>query len=308
MVHSLVGPNVLLFLQVVPPIVGILLFFAPWPDAQRTIQRRTTGGQPPLPFFAMLSSGVLWTCYGITAGWDLTVIVPNAVAILMGAYYVTLFCRYNSGVYDVRPYRQGVAATTVAVLATVVTQPEAKAQRMLGLAGCFVSFAMFGGPLQAITSVLRQRSTRDLSFPMACATTVNCGLWVCYCALVTHDPFGWIPNGLGLASGMAQLGLFLRFGFHHDADEHSTNSKGDAAATAMAAKTPSAATYVAAGKTQEAAVAALRVTMNAHKGKAAAAGAAAAPLKGTAELHRRRSRSHTRTRTRSKSPARKRKS
>ena len=55
-------------------------------------------------------------------------------------------------------------------------------------------------------------STRNLPFPMAVATVVNCVLWLMYGSLVTHDPFVWAPNVLGLTSGLVQLALFARYG------------------------------------------------------------------------------------------------
>ena len=32
--------------------------------------------------------------------------------------------------------------------------------------------------------------------------------------LVIDDPFVWFPNVLGLGSGIAQLALFAKYGFH----------------------------------------------------------------------------------------------
>eukprot|EP00937_MAST-01D_sp_MAST-1D-sp2_P005525 g5525.t1 len=192
--------------------MGILLLAAPYADAQDVVRCRSTGGRPPLSWFAMLANGFLWAAYGATSDWDLTIIVPNAVGVAAGGYYSVTFSRYSSGVFDIGPYWRGVAAMMAGVAAAVAMLSAREAQRVLGGAGCLISVAMFGGPLQVMASVVAQRSTRDLSLRMALATTANCGLWFLYCLMVTNDPFGYVPNGLGLLSGLVQLALFVRFG------------------------------------------------------------------------------------------------
>ena len=57
------------------------------------------------------------------------------------------------------------------------------------------------------------------TFPMAIATVVNCSLWLGFGLLVIDDPFVWFPNVLGLGSGIAQLALFAKYGFHTEADK-----------------------------------------------------------------------------------------
>ena len=91
----------------------------------------------------------------------------------------------------------------------------------LGLAplGCAVVVAMFSGPLMVIKEVIDTKSTKNLPFPMAIATVVNCSLWLGFGLLVIDDPFVWFPNVLGLGSGIAQLALFAKYGFHTEADK-----------------------------------------------------------------------------------------
>ena len=44
-------------------------------------------------------------------------------------------------------------------------------------------------------------------------------LWTFYGAAVLVDPYIWIPNGLGLASGLARLAMFAKYGFGPPKDD-----------------------------------------------------------------------------------------
>jgi solute carrier family 50 protein (sugar transporter) len=95
----------------------------------------------------------------------------------------------------------------------VATQAPDVAINTLGYVGVGMVIVMFGGPLATIKTVLKEKSTASLPFGFTIASFVNCVAWTGYGAMVIHDPFIWVPNALGLASSIAQLGLFAKFGF-----------------------------------------------------------------------------------------------
>ena len=208
-----VGPGgARLFLRFAPPASGLLLWFAPLPTMRDVVRRGSTGGLPPLPYFSMLASGLLWAAYGaVLADW--TIIVPNAACGAAGACYSAVFYRYDSQRFATRRYSASVLLC-FAFVAFVVTSPsfshEAK-QDTLGWLGSALVVAMFAGPLQVMRRVVRHRSTRDLPLPMCLATVVNTCLWTAY-GVTQRDAFVWAPNLLGLGSGIAQLCLFARYG------------------------------------------------------------------------------------------------
>jgi uncharacterized protein with PQ loop repeat len=137
-----------------------------------------------------------------------------------------MFSRYDSKQFDVAKYQLGSATLIACTTGVVATMAPAAAQAVLGWAGCAVVVAMFSGPLQVIMGVVKSKSTKDLPFPMAVATVANCTLWGSYGALVIHDPFIWAPNVLGLASGLAQLALFAKYGIYsHSASEACTTPR-----------------------------------------------------------------------------------
>ena len=210
----LVGAAAVSFLQFAPPIVCQALWAAPYPTIKEAEKKGSTEGLPPLGYFSMFANGYLWMAYGYTAGMDPTIMLPNMTGMMAGAYYTSKFIKYDSGAFNLAPYKAGTAAAIVGVTSVVATQDVATAQQILGYGGCAIVVAMFSGPLQVIKEVIDTKSTKNLPFPMAIATVANCTLWASYGGLVIHDPFIWGPNVLGLASGVTQLGLFAKYGIH----------------------------------------------------------------------------------------------
>jgi len=82
----------------------------------------------------------------------------------------------------------------------------------LGFVGNFANIALFAGPLAAIQTVLRERSTQSMSLGFTCAVTLNCLLWSLYGFVLLNDPQIYASNFVGLLLAIAQLMLFARFG------------------------------------------------------------------------------------------------
>ena len=215
---ALIGPAGVTLLQVGPVLSCQALWVAPYPTIKAVIEKKSTGGLPPLSYFSMFANGYLWCGYGISAGMDPTIITPNITGMVAGAYYTSKFVEHNSGQFDLTPYYAGTALAVTSGTGLLLFAPDL-AQQGLGYLGCAVVVAMFSGPLAVIKEVIDTRSTKNLPFPMAIATTINCSLWLGFGYLVVEDAFIWFPNILGLASGITQLGLFAVYGFHSDATE-----------------------------------------------------------------------------------------
>jgi len=206
------------FLKIAPVVSCQVLWAAPYPTIKAVEEKGTTEGLPPLGYFAMMTNGFLWVCYGYTSGMDMTIITPNAVGLVAGAYYSSKFLKYDSGQFDVQPYKLGSAAAIAGIAGVTAFVDIGTAKTILGFSGVAVCLAMFGGPLQVLKEVIDTKSTKNLPAPMAVATVVNCSLWSSYGVLL-NDPFIYFPNGLGLASGIAQCTLLAKFGIHKEVQE-----------------------------------------------------------------------------------------
>jgi len=195
-----------------------VFFVAPATVMQRIISEKSVGALPLLPYSAMFANGTIWVTYGALLG-NMAIWAPNVPAVFAGAMYTGIYLRHCPAGADWLPYKKEHHAAAVAGILSVVLGAtfglEASlGAQVVGLLGNAVCIIMFAGPLTAIRTVLRDKSTRSLPLGMCLATVLNCSLWTFYGAAMLHDPLIWFPNALGLMSGVVQLGLFLRFGIH----------------------------------------------------------------------------------------------
>ncbi|KAJ9469336.1 Sugar transporter SWEET1 [Diplonema papillatum] len=200
------------FLQVAPPVLAQFLFLSPLMTMKEIKEKKTTGDMPLLPYTMMTANGFLWCTYGFLTG-DFTIMAANVSALVMGGYYVKTFMNYKQPNASVGPAfaAAGAAVAVTAGLASGMLVPEAEIIDRVGQTGVAVVIMMFGGPLASIKKVIAEKNTASLPLPMAVATTANCLAWTMY-GLIIQDFYIYFPNAVGLASGLAQLALFARFG------------------------------------------------------------------------------------------------
>lgn len=224
------GPNAIWWLEScvgvgsfkigLPGLAAQVCFFAPM-EAMRTIQKeKTTGMLPLLPYSAMCANGMIWITYGAVLG-NSAIALPNIPALVMGAFYWYTFQKYcppgaTHLPYSLKTHYIGAAAIATGVIGAAVALPTEAAQNVIGIVGDAIVIAMFGGPLAAIKTVVKDKSTKSLPLTFTLAAFVNCSLWTIYGSMVVGDIYIWLPNLLGLASSIAQLGLFAKYGVHKE--------------------------------------------------------------------------------------------
>ena len=205
------GANAVMFLQVAPPVCAQAVFFSPLATMKTIREKGTTSDLPMLPYTMMACNGFLWMCYGSLVG-DTTVIAANVSAFCLGLLYCGVFLKYRSETAATAAPIMLAGSAALAVASMVTLLPHQLAVDAVGMTGCGVVVAMFGGPLQSIKRVIAEKSTASLPFPMAVATCANCIAWTLY-GLLVADPYIYLPNMLGFLSGLTQLALFARYGF-----------------------------------------------------------------------------------------------
>lgn len=198
-------------LQILPPIACQAVFLAPLETMKSIKANNTTGDLPLVPYVSMAINGVLWLVYGLLVAQP-TIWVPNISGAIFGSYYWYTFAKYCPPSFPMKTYYAVGAGAISAIFAIAALCEPATAANLLGLGGNVVVVAMFGGPLVAIQTVLREKNTKALPFGMCVATFINCSLWASYGWFVVNDPYVWFCNGLGLLSSIVQLSLFARFG------------------------------------------------------------------------------------------------
>lgn len=67
---------------------------------------------------------------------------------------------------------------------------------------------LMASPLAVVGTVIKNKSTAALPFPVSLAMTMNGAAWGSYGWFVTNDLYVWLPNVLGCGAGILQLSLF----------------------------------------------------------------------------------------------------
>ncbi|TYH82582.1 hypothetical protein ES332_D02G071700v1 [Gossypium tomentosum] len=70
-----------------------------------------------------------------------------------------------------------------------------------------LNIIMYGSPLAAMKTVVRTKSVEYMPFFLSFFLFLNGGIWAFY-ALLMHDYFLGVPNGIGCLLGTAQLLLY----------------------------------------------------------------------------------------------------
>jgi len=162
----------------------------------------------------MIGCGFVWGMYGILSN-DMTIMAPNLIGVVSGAYYMYHFINNCPPTFKTKPHILGVTALTLWTTGCALMMDKATALHLLGLTGDAVVIALFGGPLVAIKSILKDKSTKNLPFEFTMIAFLNTAFWTGYGTLVIHDPYVWIPNGIGLCFTTLQMSFFLRFGIEN---------------------------------------------------------------------------------------------
>jgi hypothetical protein len=169
----LLGPGLAQFLAVTPPLAAQVLFLSPMQAIRQFRAEGTTGSVSSLPYAAMAANGVAWTAYG-ALGSDTTIMLANVMPAILGTYYCSVFYKYRAEGAVALPYFAGAAGFSAAVVAAALTLPTATAHLGIGYGGVAVCTVMFGGPLAAIQTVLRDKSAHSLPLAYTLAGLVNC--------------------------------------------------------------------------------------------------------------------------------------
>ena len=80
-----------------------------------------------------------------------------------------------------------------------------------GTAGCVSAVVLMASPLATVGTVIREKSTAAMPLQVSLAMTVNGTAWGCYGWFVQNDPYIYLPNILGAASGYLQLALHAKY-------------------------------------------------------------------------------------------------
>jgi uncharacterized protein with PQ loop repeat len=119
---------------------------------------------------------------------------------------------------SVRQHIQAVTAVIVGILSLALLKPFGSySETLIGNIGVSICVLMFASPLSVIKLVLETKSARSIPLPFTVLTTVNCLMWAIFGWFDMKDVNVYLPNFLGLLSGIVQVLLKLIYGSDKDA-------------------------------------------------------------------------------------------
>mmetsp|Transcript_98969 Transcript_98969/g.319080 ORF Transcript_98969/g.319080 Transcript_98969/m.319080 type:complete len:343 (-) Transcript_98969:486-1514(-) len=195
------------------------IFVNPMLEAMPRIRREGTVGKLPLlPYSAMAAQGLVWITYGVLVN-NPAIWTPNFVALVFGVYYWSVYSRFCPAGADWLPFTQrhhqvGFVATAALCAVSCTLLDATSAVTVLGLTGNVMTMAMFGGPLAAMRTVIKEKSTRAMPLGFTCIVNLNCNMWFFYAYFMLNDPYIYFQDGVGLLLTTVQLALFARYGIH----------------------------------------------------------------------------------------------
>jgi solute carrier family 50 protein (sugar transporter) len=193
-----------------------LFALQPFPTIQQVEKDKSVGPLPLLPYSSMIANCFLWLAYGMMKH-EYKIWVTNLIGLLLGTYYFLIFIKYAPHKSPTLPgsIQQHTNACLAVVLGTfgfVFLSPFNNPAEVIGNIAVIFCVAMFASPLAALKTVLVTRSAESIPLPFSIATVMNCFLWSILGLFDMHDFNVYFPNLLGLAFGLAQVGLKLTFG------------------------------------------------------------------------------------------------
>lgn len=198
------------FLSVAPSIVTIVCFLSPLKTVRRIRNERSVGKLPILPFLTLFVNCAIWLAYGVCKT-DYTVIVPNALGLVMGFVYTFVYVMYcKSGNTSVRNNFL-VAFLVVLYLMYRWTFSPSHECGVFGSFGAFSSVLLGFSPLAAILTVIQDKSVASMPFLTSFSLFISAVLWTSYGYYVARDYYIWAPNSLGVIAGSLQMLCHLRF-------------------------------------------------------------------------------------------------
>ena len=216
--NSAVIPGFVNLCSNLAPTTAILVSAAPLPTIRNIKQNQDVGSKPLLPYSTLAVNCMMWTTYGLLQN-EASIWLPNVVGLLLALYYVTSFARYAPERSPTLPgsLKQHVNGLIAVGGATMLaTATHFLSAKMIGLAAVCFCITLFASPLAAMKTVIQEQSAESIPLPFTMASVINCFLWSVTGILKLHDLNIIIPNVLGLAFGLLQMSLILRYGDRSD--------------------------------------------------------------------------------------------
>ena len=210
------------------PALGTLIANAMWVtpikvmrDARRN---RELGNINPIPFNVVVANCLAYTMYSILKQ-DYFIFFSNFFGILISVSCIltTLMLlsketpnKFESSLRDLVEYLfVGTLAFWLVILlfvGLVLNGGGGVSDSLVGTLAVICSIAYYAAPLSTMARVIRKKDASSLYLPLVLVNLVNAVLWFVYGLAGINDIYVWLPNVLGIALALSQVGLVIWYG------------------------------------------------------------------------------------------------
>ncbi|XP_037449587.1 bidirectional sugar transporter SWEET14-like [Triticum dicoccoides] len=195
-------------------VISFMTYLAPLPTFYRIYRSKSTQGFQSVPYVVALFSAMLWIYYALLKSDECLLITINSAGCVIETIYIIIYLTYapkQAKLFTAKILLLlNVGVFGLILLLTLLLSEGEKRVVMLGWVCVGFSVSVFVAPLSVIRLVVRTRSVEFMPFSLSLSLTVSAVVWFLY-GLLIKDKYVALPNILGFAFGVVQMGLYTLY-------------------------------------------------------------------------------------------------
>ncbi|XP_020149490.1 bidirectional sugar transporter SWEET14 [Aegilops tauschii subsp. strangulata] len=195
-------------------VISFMTYLAPLPTFYQIYRSKSTQGFQSVPYVVALFSAMLWIYYALLKSDECLLITINSAGCVIETIYIIIYLTYapkQAKLFTAKILLLlNVGVFGLILLLTLLLSEGEKRVVMLGWVCVGFSVSVFVAPLSVIRLVVRTRSVEFMPFSLSLSLTVSAVVWFLY-GLLIKDKYVALPNILGFAFGVIQMGLYALY-------------------------------------------------------------------------------------------------
>ncbi|XP_062203103.1 bidirectional sugar transporter SWEET13-like [Phragmites australis] len=193
-------------------VISFMTYLAPIPTFYRIYKSKSTEGFQSVPYVVALFSAMLWIYYALLKTNEGLLITINAAGCVIETVYIVVYLAYapkKTKVFTAKIMLLfNVGIFGLILLFTLLLSEGERRVVSLGWVCVGFSVSVFVAPLSIIRRVIQTKSVEYMPFPLSLSLTLSAVVWFLY-GLLIKDKYVALPNIIGFAFGVAQMGLYV---------------------------------------------------------------------------------------------------
>ncbi|XP_051135990.1 bidirectional sugar transporter SWEET14-like [Andrographis paniculata] len=195
-------------------IVSFLVYLSPIPTFYQIYKKKTSEGFQSVPYVVALFSAMLWIYYAFLKSNTTLLITINSVGCFIETIYIVFYLVYASKKGKVQTMKLIVGLIICGfgfiVLSTYFLAKPSQRVVIVGWICLVFSLCVFIAPLCIVRKVIQTKSVEYMPFLLSLFLTISAITWFFYGFLIRDYNIA-IPNVLGLAFGVLQMALYIKY-------------------------------------------------------------------------------------------------